>query len=251
VQPMGNDDKSLAVKGFVDYMNLCLENAGRRLTFDARRSLCDYVGEIIDNAEQHAQMTDWTIQGYLDTNLPVPMCEIAILNFGRSFAHTLSDLSPESYTAKQVAHYLDLHTARGWFGIGWRRDDLLTLIALQGMVSSKNTSEDTTRGNGTADLIEFFQQMHEECNAATGLAARMSIISGTTQVVFDGTYKIQPNQNQTRIIAFNKSNNLAEQPDTRYVRSLANAALPGTLITIQFPLSAESLSQTDEDNGHE
>ena len=245
-RPANVDDKSIAVKRFVDHVDACLAGAGRRLTLPARSRLCDYVGEILDNAEQHAQMSDWSVQGYLDMSLAEPMCEVAILNFGKSFAQTLLDLPGDDYTSRQVAEYLDLHAKNGWFGTGWRREDLLTLIALQGMVSCKNTTEDSTRGQGTADLIEFFQQMHDECNVATGRQARMSIVSGGTRVVFDGTYRIRPNQHGTRIIAFNAANDLAQQPDRKFVRSLAGGSLPGTLIAIQFPLSAASLSPTEE-----
>lgn len=249
-RPANVDDKSIAVKRFVDHVDSCLAGTNRRLTLPARSRLCDYVGEILDNAEQHAQMSDWTVQGYLDMSLAEPMCEIAILNFGKSFAQTLMDLPADGYTSRQVAEYLDLHARNGWFGAGWQREDLLTLIALQGMVSCKNTTEDSTRGQGTADLIEFFQQMHDECNAATGRQARMAILSGRTRVVFDGTYRIRPNQNGTRIIAFNQANDLKQQPDRRFVRSLTGGSLPGTLIAILFPISAASLSPTEERNAN-
>ena len=55
-------------------------------------------------------MFDWAIQGYLDTLLDVPMCEVVIFNFGRTIAQTFEDLPPEAYTSRQIQKYIDLHT---------------------------------------------------------------------------------------------------------------------------------------------
>jgi hypothetical protein len=41
--------------------------------------------------------TDWTIQGYIDNSLEIPVCEIAIFNFGKSIAETLKALPSTAY----------------------------------------------------------------------------------------------------------------------------------------------------------
>jgi len=234
------DVKSRAASGFVDHINDCLSNIGRQLTRDSRQILCAYIGEILGNAEEHAGFVDWTIVGYLDSTLPQPVCEIAIFNFGASIFQTMNALERTSYTWKQIQPFLWMHEAPKAFGKQWRARDLLTLIAMQGHVSTKNLTEEDTRGQGTIDLIEFFQRMCEEC-AADGLAnAKMCILSGSTFLLFDGKYRLREVAGHGKVIAFNAENSLDKRPDPKYVRSLGALEFPGTIISIRFPLSAGS-----------
>jgi hypothetical protein len=243
LRPKYADKKAHVTRAFADHVNRCLQRVSRELTPDARSRLCQYVGEIIDNAEEHAGMFDWTIQGYLDTHTSTPVCEISIFNFGKSISETLSSLPEDSYTKTHIKKYIDLHSDRGLFRKNWRKDDLYTLIALQGNVSSKNYSEDDTRGNGTVDLIEFFQKVHDECRGATNesskLEARMAIVSGSTYILFDGKYRMAPTANGNRVIAFNATNDLTAVPDANYVRPIEGVMFPGTVIGIQFSLKTD------------
>ena len=69
----------------------------------------------------------------------------------------------------------------------------------------------------------------------------MVIVSGSTYVLFDGTYQMQANAEGNRIIAFNGANDLRERPDSTYVRQLEGVSFPGTVISLKFSLStAES-----------
>ena len=232
---------SRTTQKFADHIDRCLKRVNRTLLKEARGRLCQYVSEIIDNAEEHAQMGDWSIQGYLDTHLDTPMCEISIYNFGHTIAETLEALPDDSYTRDQVKRYIDLHEKGGFFKADWRREDLYTLIALQGNVSSKNHARTDTRGNGTVDLIGFFQRVLEECSEGKHQqSARMAIASGSTFIMFDGSYQMKPDENGVNIIAFNKNNSLEERPDARYVRRLTTAHFPGTVISLKFPLSTAS-----------
>ena len=185
-KPTHADKKSRVTQQFADHINNCLSHVGRRLHLGARSRMCDYVGEIIDNAEQHGLMGDWSIQGYLDTSLTTPICEIVIFNFGRTIAESFEALNRDSYTRQQVQKYIDLHQNGGFFRPDWRKEDLYSLIALQGGVSTKNHTAADTRGNGTVDLITFFQKMHKECTANEHEeAARMALLSGSTFILFD------------------------------------------------------------------
>ncbi|QRR36327.1 hypothetical protein JNX00_10900 [Hydrogenophaga sp. YM1] len=237
IKPHLADQKSRVTAAFADHINRCLARIGRELMPESRSQLCAYVSEILDNAEQHSGMYDWSIQGYLDTQLSTPMCEVAIFNFGQSIAETFARLPADSFPRRQVQRYLDLHTRRSFFNAGWREEDLFTLIALQGNVSSKNVTEADTRGNGTVDLIDFFQRVHAECAASSEEGARMAIVSGSTYVLFDGKYEMRNNDRGMKIIAFNNDNSLEERPDRSYVRPLAGVMFPGTAIGIKFPLS--------------
>lgn len=224
---------------FARHIDNCLSVVGKSLTPSGRESLCRYVAEILDNAEEHGAMLDWSIQGYLDPHLPIPMCEIVIFNFGLTISQTFENLPENSFAREEIQKYLDLHQRRGFFSPGWRREDLFTLIALQDRVSSKNKDASGSRGYGTVDLIEFFQRVHSECSSSGPTApAKMVIVSGSTYIRFDGTYAMKPNQEGNRIIAFNKDNDLNQKPDSSHIRKLDGVSFPGTLISLKFPLSA-------------
>lgn len=238
VKPINPEDKSAqanAAQRFVEHVSKCLAREGRDLTNEGRSKLCSYVVEVIDNAENHAGMVDWTIQGYVDMAMVEPQCEIVVFNFGKSIAETLEELPADSYTMKQIQKYLELHSTNGWFSHKWRREDLLTLIALQGSVSSKNDSENSTRGQGTADLIEFFQQINDERAVEGNSTASMYIVSGSTRILFDPKYRLIKDSDGRRIIAFNQANDLNEPPDGTCVMPLKSGSrLPGTMIGIKF-----------------
>jgi hypothetical protein len=245
VKPEDKSEQANAAERFANHVNRCLARENRELTLEGRSRLCNYVVEVIDNAENHAGMIDWTIQGYVDMAMAEPQCEIVIFNFGKSIADTLEALPPDGYTMGQIQEYLDLHENQGWFGPKWRREDLLTLIALQGSVSRKNSSSDTTRGQGTADLIEFFQQMNDEREVEGLQSASMYIVSGTTRVLFDPKYRIGTTQESSRVIAFNVENDLKLPPDPACVKPLRDCRLPGTMIGIKFQVQASILRHTE------
>ena len=231
------DFKDKQQANFVNHFRACLLDHGWELTELGIQQLGTYLGEILANAEDHPDYLDWTVQGYLDNALDVPMCEIAIFNFGRSIAESMHAVDRNGYTWRQVLPYLEMHAKRKLFGETWREEDLLTVIALQGNVSRLNMSSKMTRGQGTVEFIEFFQRINDLCNGKpTG--ARMAIVSGGTYVLFDGTYRmVAPSEDKGKIVAFNATNDLNEKPDSRFVRSLGEFRFPGTIISIKFPLS--------------
>lgn len=242
--PLEKTEQANAAERFAKHLNRCLNRNGKELTEEARGMLCSYVAEIIDNAENHAGMVDWTIQGYLDMALNQPACEIVIFNFGKSISETLDALPDESYTKEQIRPYMELHSQRGWFGKTWRKEDLLTLIALQSQVSSRNTSDDTTRGQGTVELIDFFQRMSDALSVEGANPATMYILSGSTRIIFDGKYRLQTADDGSKFIAFNEGNDLNQPPDPAYVKPLRKGSLPGTMIGIKFPIHARNLRET-------
>ena len=242
--PTRVDYKSKIVQKFAEHINECLKDHGKELTKESRHKLCSYTGEILDNAVEHSGMVDWSIQGYLDNSRSVPICEIAIFNFGRTIAETLDSLPRHSYTWKQIAPYLLKHRRNRLFKSSWSEADLLTLIALQGHVSSKNQSPADTRGNGSVDLIEFFQKVHSECNAGGEAKATMAILSGKTHILFDGTYRLIGTPDGRKTITFNKENDLNCPPDSTYVKGLRGVFFPGTIISVRFPLADSSTKDT-------
>ena len=138
VRPTEADKKAKAAQNFADHLSGCLQRVNRKFTPEARHQLCRYIGEILDNVEEHAQMLDWTIQGYLDTHKAPWICEIVIFNFGRTIADNFRELKEGSYTRNMISQYVETHSRSGFFVKGWNPDDLYTLIALQERVSTKN-----------------------------------------------------------------------------------------------------------------
>ena len=76
----------------------------------------------------------------------------------------------------------------------------------------------------------------------------MCIISGDTQILFDGRYwpseRVAHGEKAT-VMAFNDANDLHVPPDKANVMSLTKF-FPGTLISLRFYLSADDLRRSDE-----
>ena len=241
--PAHTDEKSKVAENFADFVDDCLKHVSRSLSPMGRQRLCDYTGEIIDNIEQHGETNYWYIAGYLDTTLDPPICEIAVFNFGRTFAETFTALDPQSFPNVQVAPYIEKHRGSNWFGNEWTEENLYTLIALQGGISSKATSDSDNRGHGTTDLIRFFQALHTECGAGV-FEPEMVLWSANTHILFDGRYKLRLGIDHRWTIAFNDANSLSERPDGKYVRHLTDVFFPGAMISIKFGLPASVTSAT-------
>lgn len=241
VEPGAKDAKNRIVTKFVDHINDCLLATERVLTESAKGDLVNFLGEIVGNAEDHSGAKSWHICGYLDDcdelqPDEIRFCEIVIYNFGKSFADTFVELPADSYAVSLVKPYLDHHSARRLFSKQWAKTDLLTLAALQSNISCKNIDENSDRGQGTVDLIEFFQKVARECVTERSKEAKMVLITGSTHITFDEKYQIQKDEFGREIIAFNESNDLNEVPDRNYVSHLSQVRFPGALIAIRFPL---------------
>ena len=84
-------------------------------------------------------------------------------------------------------------------------------------------------------MIEFFEKMHNEYSDGK-THANMSIMSGNTHILFDGTHTLTDHENGRKVIAFNSDNDLKQPPDPDYVKNLGKVHFPGTIISIKFRL---------------
>lgn len=225
------------VANFVQHMNTCLACVERELTPEGCGLLSDYTSELLINIKDHSGKELWRFSAYLDTTSEENYCEISIFNLGRSISETFARIDWDGYTGQQIAPYINIHGGNGFFTNTWTANDLMTLVALQGDVSSKNQSKLDTRGQGTVHLIQFFQRMSEECSGVPcGFNnATMAILSGSTHIYFDGKYKMERDSSGQAIIAFNDDNDLTKKPDKKYIKKLSYY-FPGTIISIKFPL---------------
>jgi len=239
------DQKSQTCAEFADHLNVCLGERGSKLTPQGRAEFLTYVGEILDNAQTHSGSAQWFVVGYIDLADGRFVYRCVIASFGRTIAQTFTGLARDSFAWTSVEPYLLQHKRSGLFSSDWHEDDLLAVMALQGDISSINTSSATNRGQGTVDFIEFFQGLAEEA-ALRRQATCMTLISGATLIRFDGRHRMMFNPALARsVIAFNATNDLLCKPDDGAVRSLGRRRFPGVVISISAPLAASDVERLD------
>lgn len=240
------DPSSSVISEFSDHLNQSLSIIGRKLSVDGRSSFCHYAAEVIDNVKEHAGLNEWVVVGYSDPEAKIPTYRCVIFCFGKTIAQTFQELPEDSYPRRLIEPYLRIHRGGALFTEDWREEDLITLIALQGDVSSKSIDESSDRGQGTVELIEFFQKICGECGLR-GLPTEMNIISGGTRIRYDGRYSMQFREDLNRdVIAFNFENDLLKRPDRTAVVSQKGSNFPGTLITVELPLVATFLEFVED-----
>ncbi|MBD9476164.1 hypothetical protein IB268_24840 [Achromobacter sp. ACM01] len=239
--------KELAAGGFVSHLNDCLATQEKKLTPTGASRLVGCLGELLDNAEEHARFSDWSLLGYLDLDCEQPKVEIAIINFGRSFAETFQELEADHFSWDSVRPYVDRHSSKSKLLGGCRDEDLLTVMALQPHISSKNHDASHSRGHGTVQLLRFFSKVHQACTGSA-LGAQMALVTGSTFIRFDGKHLLSESPEQEATIAFNDRNSLTDQPDNDYVRSLGKCHFPGTIISIRFPLTTAMVQEEETRN---
>jgi hypothetical protein len=241
---LSSSDKEFGVHKLISRLDQWFGEFDFQLTNAGKRRFGKLIGEVLANAEDHSGREQWWLCGYLrkPRTQQYGDCHITIFSFGRSLAESLQELPADSYLRRQIEELVDRHSRTGLFAPSqWTEADLWTLYALQDGVSRYH-HEDSSRGVGTADMIEEFQQLGKTENH--GASPKMCVLSGSTHVLFDGSYFMQDvdtdNGEHRRVIAFNESNDLRLRPDPKAVQSL-KASFPGTLISLRFFLDPEYL----------
>ncbi len=243
-RPDETTQSELAASRMTRFFDNCLLTENYELRVEWKSDLISLITEVIDNAEQHAH-TDrfWhTIAFFnrLNGKDAGGECHIVMFNFGDSIYDSLKRKDTPKTLKDRIGDLAALHARRGFFSLRaaeWDEETLWTLYALQEGVSRFNDipgHED--RGNGTIRLIEFF-------NDLAGENPRMAMISGSTYILFDGTYKLKTAELQgghRKIIAFNHDNDLTQPPDANYVKRL-ELRFPGTLVSMRFKLNRKFL----------
>ena len=240
-------DINIQTTALAEYVDLCLQDLGFRLTDNEMANLAELVGEVIDNAERHSGREEWWIGGYLQRTSPdISSCHIVIFNFGKTIAQSLQELPPQSLLRDRIKALLDVHRPRFFKAQSkWTQDNLWTLFAIQEGVSRKNRSTTLAKdvGQGTVDMVQYFQNFADK---DVGGAPVMCLISGRTHIRFDSRYPILPSDptdpESYKIIAFNADNSLWEPPDDTAVRTLGRF-FPGTLLSLKFSLSKDRLRE--------
>jgi hypothetical protein len=249
------DTKTHVSVSFADHVDDCMKDRDLSLKREAKASLMKVVSEVLDNAERHSTVKDsfgrknfmWYIRGYLNSHSAEKDFEISIFNFGMTIAETFEVLPDTNFSKGRVMTYANFHK-----NSQFEPDSLITIAALQQRYSSKNLTSEDTNGQGTVVLIQYFERLCKEYSQKIGCSEAqpvMSIVSGKTHIIFDGTYELYDFEAYTRTddedenlaIAFNSGNDLKLPPDPNYVRRLKETFFPGVAISIRFPLKAEEV----------
>ena len=128
---------------------------------------------------------------------------------------------------------------------------MYTVFALQEGISRLRNQQRkgyAERGSGTVSMIEFFVNLGK---SDSGLKPQMSILSGSTQILFDDTYKLHEEYfkndivfgtGKRKIIAFNALNDIYQHPDKNNVKKI-KGYFPGTVISLQFYLDGRYIEK--------
>jgi hypothetical protein len=241
----------------IDYLNQCLQRYGKKLTGAAEQRFIDLVAEVINNCEDHSGRAEWWLAAYMrqPKDRDYGDCHIAIFNFGDTIAETLQRLDDSDTTRKAIEDLVRRHNAKKSFLTGkYSHENLWTLSALQGGVSSKNPKEPGHghRGMGTVKMLQAFMRLGAVREG--GDRPVMAILSGRTHIRLDQKYGLiqRPGAEagQQDMITFNPQSSLLERPDEAYVCPVSRF-FPGTLISLRFyidPKHLESVPDYAEDH---
>lgn len=229
----------------IDYIIECLNKMNRTLTLEAESNLYKAVGEMIINAEEHSSTSNRYLIGYfediLDEDQHYGVFNLSILNWGDSIYETFkSPLCKNTLVKKQMQDLSEKYTQSNFFKTAeFEEESLWTLYSLQDGVTRK---ADWKRGGGCIRFIEGFFNLKGNDNYDN--VSKMSIISGNTRIIFDGTYGIVLKERgiqkeKFKMMTFNESGNIEDRPDSRYVNYTENY-FPGTLITAKIFIDEEN-----------
>lgn len=231
------------------YVDSCVSRYGFSLTPASKVNLLKIAGEVLGNAEEHPDRPEWWVSGYLrhSKSSPYGDCHLTIFSFGMTMAESLQTLPHGSVLRERIERLVDKHRKLGFFFRRWTPENLWTLYALQEGVSCTNAeAEPSGRGNGTVELIKYFQELGRV--SQRDVQPKMTLISGSTQILFDDEYRIRERDvhgEPKHIIAFNSENDLELPPDERNVRRL-RYYFPGTLLSLRFYLDKGHLQASPE-----
>jgi hypothetical protein len=133
------------------------------------------------------------------------------------------------------------YTKKSLWSKSFDEETLWTLYSLQQGITSVSI-DSYKRGNGSIQFIESFFNLKGTNENADDIS-RMAIISGNTNIIFDGKYNIQnkiKGKDKFKVMTFNNSNNIEDKPDNKYVRSVENY-FPGTIISARILINKDDI----------
>lgn len=238
-----NEDAGIMTTKIIDYFNNCLMRRNFILNEVGELNFSTMIGEVVSNCSDHGgDKVQWYALGhYTEYDSE---CNLTIFDFGNTIYESLKDNSISINTVNKLQELTNYHKK------AFKKTDeelLWTLFSLQHGISRLNSEQDNTRGLGTIDLIDSFQNLGMKYDENNNLLKPiMSITSGKINILFDGTYTIKEDVNGLKNIAFNEANDLKEQPDEKYVKNINNF-FPGTVISIKIFIDRKYIEEIRQD----
>lgn len=225
-----NEEAGIMTTKIIEYYSSCLETKGYGLTEDGIHYFSTMIGEVISNCSDHGgEFVQWYALGHFIKS--DGECNLTIFDFGDTIYEGLKNKSLYKKTTDQLDKLTKSHK-KPFTHVD--EELLWTLFSLQHGISRLNSDSDETRGQGTIDLIDSFQELGAKYDESGNIIKPiMSITSGNINILFDGTYTIEENEKHLKTIAFNVENDLTKEPDKRCVKNINNF-FPGTVISIRF-----------------
>jgi hypothetical protein len=240
--------KEIHVTELVDYIQESLGVMNQYLTASARSELCQVIGEILINAEEHSTTKNRYSIGFFEElpdkseNSKKGIFNLMIFNFGKSIYEKFKDPHcPARHIVDRMKELSSHFTEKKFFQDHFQEESLWTLYALQEGITS---IADKKRGNGSIRFIDSFLKL-KGIGAEKDDISKLTLISGNTKITFDGEYgirEVEKNGNKFNILAFNKNNNIEEKPDKKFVTFVSHY-FPGTMIVAKICISENDLVQ--------
>lgn len=239
--PNASKMREVHITEMVDYVLKCMTKMGRTLTAEAEANLFTIIGEVLINAEDHSSGDKSFSIGYFqdkeENGEHIGIFHLVVLNFGKTIYEMFSDPNcPNPSVVEDMRALSAEYTRKGFFSKAQFEEQCLwSLYALQEGVTSK---ADWKRGNGSIRFIDSFFNLKGD-NKKDNIS-NLSILSGNTRIVFDGTYRLQDRvkgkqPKKFKMMTFNDSGDIAIAPDKKYV-TFADNYFPGTLISAKICL---------------
>jgi hypothetical protein len=239
--PNASKIREVHITEMVDYVLKCTTKMGRILTAEAEANLFTIIGEVLINAEDHSSGDKSFSIGYFqdkeENGEHVGVFHLVVLNFGKTIYEMFSDPNcPNISVVEEMKSLSKEYTRKGFFSKAkFEEQCLWTLYALQEGVTSK---ADWKRGNGSIRFIDSFFNLKGD-NKKDDMSY-LSIISGNTRIIFDGTYRLfekvkGKHGDKFKMMTFNETGDITIAPDKNYVTFVDNY-FPGTIISAKICL---------------
>ena len=239
-----NGDSSKVAEKSIEYIDKSLRRHNMCLTKMGKNLFGSFFGEVVENCKHGGETVSWFTIGHysFDEQKQLGKCKLSIIDFGDTIYEGLLNCDSKSML-KRINHYVR-KTIFSFKSVN-NQETLYTLFSLQ-QRTSRVVSKNVVRGNGTITFIDAFLNLFttqdEECQSL------FSITSGKCSILFDGKYKLVTkefqNGYQNKIISFNDSGNLYEEPDSDYVRTLENY-FPGTIVSMDLYIDSKYIEGVD------
>jgi hypothetical protein len=238
--------KEIDTTEIVDYVIACLSKMKKKLTPESLQNLSTVVGEILINAEEHSTFKHRFSMAYFqdrkNDGKHYGLLRFVILNLGATIYDNFNknDKCPMTIIARMRALSQQYTKFKLFKEKEFDEETLWTLYALQQGVTSVPGKR---RGSGTIQFIRSFFNIKGSSDVDN--ISKMVILSGNTEIIFDGKYGIterKDGKDKYNMMTFNKSGKIEDAPDSNYVRK-SKHYFPGTIITASILLNEDDVNE--------